>query len=298
MQYDPSRPYQFLTTGKVVPRDQADEEFKKVRKAWANRSETDRLAGNNHALLKAFYEDDARYSSQFQQFYEVLKKYDRSHNPALAAKAFQAFRKYHHSAFETDSFFGGTRKRDYSSLRGWLRERNWFNRTFGSEAGKAEADRLIEELVETVQGMEELPLDVMAYPNSLGPDSAGFDAIKNGDEPLLVAYEGWYEESTRFYRERQLQVSYEEGDPSLKTAAPELFPPVGVVDGRLGDKDGDPIRWHKGLDARLVNDQGEEIPLIVEEDNTVRVPNPDEINGMRESGEVRPFSLEPEPRKE
>lgn len=109
-----------------------------------------------------------------------------------------------------------------------------------------------------------------------------------GREQLLVPYEGWYEKSRMWWAEqnRQFEISYEQGDPSLKEAAPHLFPPVGVENGRLVDKDGDPVKYREGMRVSIINKRGEMMPMMVDEDGAIRFPTPAEIEAMREEGEV------------
>ncbi|MCS1411510.1 MAG: hypothetical protein M2R45_04710 [Verrucomicrobia subdivision 3 bacterium] len=54
-----------------------------------------------------------------------------------------------------------------------------------------------------------------------------------------------------------------------------------VENNRLVDKDGNPVRMHKGFVGDLVTEQGEMVPLIQEEDGGLRVPTPTEIQEMR-----------------
>ena len=169
----------------------------------------------------------------------------------------------------------------------------WLNARYASEAGKAEAIGIRDRLIREVKGMNELPERIMDYANSgsgFTKDSPEGLALINGEEELLVPYVGWYRESQEYWGEqtRQFRISYEEGDPSLKAVAPELFPPVAVKNNQLVDKDGDPVKWREGLDVTLINERGEVVPVIVEENGTVSLPTPAEVAAMREEGKIEP----------
>ena len=167
----------------------------------------------------------------------------------------------------------------------------WLNARYASEAGKAEAIGIRDRLIREVKGMNELPERIMDYANSgsgFDRESAEGQALINGEEELLVPYVGWYRESQEYWGEqtRQFRISYEEGDPSLKAVAPELFPPVAVKNNQLVDKDGDPVKWREGLEVTLINERGEVVPVIVEKDGTVSLPKPAEVAAMREQGKI------------
>ena len=111
---------------------------------------------------------------------------------------------------------------------------------FLTEEGKAEAYRIRDCLVNEVQGMEELPSEVMDYGSRTGLKSSSPEAqgLLSGEEEILVPYEGWYEEAQNSYANQHYHFrwSIEEGDPSLKALMPELFPPVKIKDGVLVKK--------------------------------------------------------------
>ena len=67
----------------------------------------------------------------------------------------------------------------------------------GSLAG-AEANALITRLVTEIQGLENLPLDVMAYGTGMSDQSPDYQSIRNGEEEMLVPYVGWFEQSQAY----------------------------------------------------------------------------------------------------
>ena len=67
---------------------------------------------------------------------------------------------------------------------------------------------------------------------------------------------------------------------------PELFPPVKIKNGVLVDKDGDPVKHYEGADYRVINHKHESFPMPVNEDGTIRLPTPEEMEQMRANNQV------------
>lgn len=287
---------------------------KKSGESTHRMSATDRVTGSNHYILKNFFEDELRYSSQFEKFYNILNEHGRGHNPAEAAGVFWALRRYYHTAFENSpddriddvgieaglTVFGDSTYREASetqldNLKGRLMGWEWMDQRFFGEAGQVELMGLIERLTTEIDDLGELPVNVMPYGgvSGMADNSAEAQGLLTGEEELLVPYVGWNEQSENYHgtQKRQFQASYEQGDPSLKAAAPELFPPVGVSNGQLVDKDGDPVKWSESMGLTLINERGERVPAIVEEDGSVSLPTPEEVEVMRQSGEVQPATV-------
>ena len=59
------------------------------------------------------------------------------------------------------------------------------------------------------------------------------------------------------------------------------------------DKDGDPIRHHEGSEIVMITPDREVIPLLVNEDDSVRLPTPEEMEQLRSEGEVRQLPQPP-----
>jgi hypothetical protein len=231
----------------------------------------------------------------------------------MTGSCFWALRQYYHAAYEHEpseyiqrngkrirkGLFGyvtwGDKSNElYESLRGWLRHWEWLNPKFGTDAGKAEANALIKRLVTEIQGLENLPLDVMAYGTGMSDQSPDYQSIRNGEEEMLVPYVGWFEQSQVYegIQNRQFEMDFKQGDPSLKEAAPELFPPVDIKNGQLVDKDDNPVKWSESRQMALINERGERIPVIVEDDGSVSLPTPEEVELMRQRGDIRPATME------
>ncbi len=285
-----------------------------VLHAGPNRNGADFYAMEYHTALTRFFQDEMRFIPQFEQFYHIMKEHDRGDHPVLVAEIFGHLWRYHyHSQFDPDEpvmrsdgkprrekkssllgiiprtkivTHGEETQASYNSIIGSLTHPEWLNSKFLGRAGRAESEGIANRLINEVKGMENIP----DFPDFHIPSVPDEQALMNGEEELLVPYVGWYEKSRMYWAEQQKQfrISYEEGDPSLKEAAPELFPPVDVKNGRLVDKDGDPVKWHEGLSVGLINGRGEAVPVIVAEDGTVNLPTPAEIEVMRERGEIQP----------
>ena len=165
--------------------------------------------------LKNFFQDEARFSRQFQQVYEILNQNGRGHNPALVLAVFRELRRYKHALTIPEdvqrTFRGRTREEHidgyYTNIYAVFADSSWFNLEFLTEEGKEDAKRIRERLVNEAQGMEELPRDVMDYGSSHGMSSGSKygRALLSGEEEMLVPYEGWYEEA-RFLRQSTLPI--------------------------------------------------------------------------------------------
>ena len=288
------------------PMEASEEE----RRRWENRrklTSTQIYACANHRKLKRFFADEIRFTRQFEQCYRILEEHGRGHNPVQVLEVFEALRDYQYTTqfdpeeelpkekqWPDEVTWGDRAEQFYEYLMGDLNNSGgWLNARYASEAGKAEAIGIRDRLIREVKGMNELPERIMDYANSgsgFTKESPEGQALINGEEELLVPYVGWYRESQEYWGEqtRQFRISYEEGDPSLKALAPELFPPVAVKSNQLVDKDGDPVKWREGLDVTLINERGEVVPVIVEEDGTVSLPTPAEVAALREQGKIEP----------
>jgi len=277
-------------------------------RALGNKSNTDMETRINHSYLRKFFQSDERFLPQFEKFYRIMAEHDRGHNPVMVGRCFWAFKHYYNAAFEHDAedyvFENGEKVKKglfsyltwgdevegyRESLCGYLQHWAWLNPTFKTDKGEADAYSLINRLVSEIDGMELLPINVMSGERILWDEHPDAQELLSGEKELLVPYAGWNEESERYWGEqtRQFEKSYAEGDPSLKAVAPELFPPVGLKEGQLVDKDGDPVQWREGTDIVLVNERGERVPVIIEDDGTISLPSPEDVAVMRENGQVQ-----------
>ena len=72
----------------------------------------------------------------------------------------------------------------------------------------------------------------------------------------------------------------------MKSLTPELFPPVKIKNEVLVNKDGDPVKYFEGSNYRVINHKHECFPMPVNEDGTIRLPTPEEMEQMRAAGQA------------
>ena len=261
-----------------------------------------------HQRLSRFYNDEIRYSHQFEQVYNVLEKHGMAHNPIPAMRAFKNLRAYaRSSSFAPDEILldehGNIQRRegqrnkhnknpitmdeiansDYNQIiAGLSNSLEWVDKSMASKDSLPKLEQIAYDLATTVSGMNELPLDAMIYANASwvnGPDSDEYQDLVTGDDQMLVPYIGWYDESIQYFQEIENQFNYsvKTGDPSLKQIAPGLFPPVGINDDNLLiDKNGDEIKMREGIFLRIIHDGQIKTPQI-NEDGTIIIPSPSQL---------------------
>ncbi len=251
-------------------------------------SKEESAAGGNHYTLKNFFADEARFSRQFQHVWQILDEHGRGHNPVLVAAIFRELLLYKHAVKNDD---WSRHPEWYEPVLGNLEAWEWLRPEFMTEEGQEEARSTRDRLIHEVPGMEELDPSTMDYALEAGINRYGEEAkgLIAGEEEMLTPYEGWYQQAKDYWDEQRYQFAraLEEGDPSLKQLRPDLFPPTGIENGVLVDKNGDPIRYHEGSEIVMVTPDREVIPLLVNEDDSIRLPTPEEIEQLRAEGEVR-----------
>ena len=47
------------------------------------------------------------------------------------------------------------------------------------------------------------------------------------------------------------------------------------------------MQWQESTDIVLVNERGERVPVIIEDDGTISLPSPEDVAVMRENGQVQ-----------
>ena len=263
----------------------------------------DRAVRENYVSLKRFYADDVRFTVQFEQMYGILAKYGRTNNPVLVSRVFQNLWRYQNP--KSSSYLRQSTK---NSIVSKLSNPQWLNPHYYTDAGQEESREIAEQLIEEIEGMDSLPRPFGETYEEFHIDDNGNHVamsynrrLSSGDSELvgdfLVPYEGWTEEYEEWQKSqhKQFLISLTNGDPSFKSVFPEYFPPVGIKDNKLVDRDGDPIQMSEEDAAfyiRGVTPRGEVIPFFWEEDGTVRVPTPSEIEEMLANGEIEVLTEE------
>ena len=267
----------------------------------------------NHGSLRGFFENDARFTAQFEQLFHILDEYDRSDNPVVAGEIFQNLWDYHQAKgkdpdsirrhrdgepvidLRTDQPI--TMAQEAQALKDGIiynvhAERNWPDKV--PLTGKR-AEELRDRIVGEIKGMDTLPnprfYRIGEYERELEP----------GDSPLVpkvgwqAAYDAWDRVS-----DLDLQLRIQQGDPVLKKNFPELFEsgespanddPIRIgLNNELLDANGQPIRpgEDSGFFGSLVTPEGERVPLQRSEDGRILIPTPDLIAVMRANGELVP----------
>ncbi|MCS1408855.1 MAG: hypothetical protein M2R45_02032 [Verrucomicrobia subdivision 3 bacterium] len=187
----------------------------------------------DHSLLKGFFENELRFSAQFEQMYHILEEYDRHDNPLAVAGMFECLRDYHKALrYDPESLLHTERLDpedswvDPVTLRWVIKPKRIpvdGKTTWGDEADHcAEGICFHLHAPEQWPGQEQLSTnEVKAIRDRLIREIKGVDQLKgppiavyNQDymeeleagDPLLIPYEGWLEDF------RQYQKDYNHGD--------------------------------------------------------------------------------------
>ena len=278
-----------------------------------HRDNADRALIAYHFVLKKFYQDDLRFSSQFESVYDVLDQYGYGENPILAARVFYCLRRYQYAAqyyasdFVMEENTGKPLIRDGKPVTGKAEKEQRFPFIIGAiqsqrrelilSENKHIAYEMANSLIDKVKNMNDLPLHVMSYSHdypTLRMEEERTQKLLSGEEKLLVPYIGWHKEQKEYWTEHHNEfiVSYENGIELLSELAPDSFHPVGKRNNRFVDNDGNPVKPQPGLTVTLITDFGEAIPLSIEEDGTLIAPSDDEIDEMLEKGLIQEVPLE------
>lgn len=250
---------------------------------------------DNHNYLSGFYADDVLYTVQFEKMYGILAEYGRTNNPVMVGRVFEDLWLY-----QNPEKTRWSRSKMKESIAAELSGSHWLNPHYYTDAGEEESREIAERLIEEIEGMDSLPRPFYGNIHDDDPVSY-FDRLKLENPELvgdfLVPYEGWTEEYEEWQKSqhKQFLISLTNGDPSFKSVFPEYFPPVDIKDNKLVDRDGDPIVMSEEDAAfyiRGVTPRGEVIPFFWEEDGTVRVPTPAEIEEMLANGEIEVLTEE------
>ena len=235
-----------------------------------------------HGYLKMFFQNEMRFTPQFEQLYHILEEHGRGGNPVATGKIFNCLWEYHHySQKDPDESSGAYSFRlgrhvtnaeeaecCFESIVYELHaERRWPDREFMPEdEAMAIRDRIIDE----VKGMDEIPesnFAYFAYKDDLD--------LKVGDSPLVIN-PGW-------------QAAYDEWDQSwnIRERHERENRVMSVSEGNVLMADGRPVISAEGdgFVAYITSSDGYRVPLIRGDNGEVIIPTPAEIEEMKANGE-------------
>ena len=251
----------------------------------------------NHGFLKAFFENEARFTPQFELLYRILAEYDRADNPVLVGKIFESLWLYHKHARDEKA---GVPRRKPEPGR-FHDPENHFSAAGESEnivsilmlprnspdkplLREAEAGAIRDRILAEIDGMDSIPRrPLFAYHGNYE------DELQVGDSPL-TPYPGWQKAYDLWEAEHEadLEKAIAMGilDPArVGRSAPASSKPAGIgADGELLDQNGKPILASElpGLLGGLVGPDGRQLPLRIDEHNRIIVPSPSEFEGPSE----------------
>lgn len=248
---------------------------------WKHRRQADKDAGRRHMSLKEFFEWEGRFSKPFEDFCRILEEHGLDYDPYLIFEAFGDLWHHHYClANGGKNVLGIDHPKGYrESLAAVLCSSEWMHLKMLSEENVPNAWKLADRLIAEVEGvLEAVAEHPNLFPDDLQWGSAELQSLMNGQEELLVPYEGWYEKYVIREAERvgDIEIRYPPG------VVPEVEA-VNVRNARLTDASGDPAPYYEGMEVAIVDEKLEgEIPLRVASDGTVRLPPEEEYEAILE----------------
>ena len=174
----------------------------------------------NHSFLKGFFQNEARFTPQFQKFYEIVSEYGRDDNPVAIGQSFQNLWDLHealtHDPEEVLMNADGTQvtyiepwepsdaqkpltygiftKKIWGSIGSFLHRQGSWPEKDPEQLPPPEIQKVIHRLFTEVQGMDSIPDPGFAFNGDFQ------DELQVGDSPLVprvgwqAAYDKWNEE--------------------------------------------------------------------------------------------------------
>ncbi len=164
----------------------------------------------NHGFLRGFFQNDARFTPQFQKFYEIVSDYGRDDNPVAIGQSFQNLWDLHEAlthdpeevlmnsdgtpatyieAWETNDAqkpltYGVLTRKLWGSIGSFLHDQRDWPEKDPEQLPPPEIQKVIQRLFTEVQGMDSIPDPEFAF-------NGGYeDELKVGDIPLVPRV-GW-----------------------------------------------------------------------------------------------------------
>ena len=237
---------------------------------------------SNHLYLRSFFENEARFSAQFEQLYRILEEHGRGDNPVVTGNILNCLWEYHQYSQKDPDSLSKTycyRTERYCTnaevtemwkdgIVAYLYEEDiWPDRELMTET---EAMALRDRIMDEIQGVDKMP-----YPRFVH-DHDYEEELEVGFSPLVIrpgwqeSYDRWEEQYiAQFVKDRESRI-------------------MSVGEGNVLLDNGQPIEYREGENtAALITPDGIEVPLHLDEDGKVIIPTPSEIEEMIANGEGR-----------
>ena len=229
----------------------------------------------NHGYMRHFFENETRFTAQFEQLYRILEEHGRGDNPMATGDIFEALRRYHadrkrdpeeiaRNAYDhrenRHSTYGELVEDSKEVIVSMLQsKKRWPDREFMPDD---EAIALRDRILTEIQGTDKLHASGAKDHFLINLDYA--DELEPGDSPLVIS-PGWQAAYDEWERERN-RMKVDKHNVLLAGGKPVLYDESRNVAG-------------------IITPDGYEVPLQLDEDGKVIVPTPAEIDEMIANGE-------------
>ena len=229
----------------------------------------------NHGYMRHFFENETRFTAQFEQLYRILEEHGRGDNPMVTGDIFEALRRHHADRKRDPEEIARSaynHREDRHSTYGELVEgskevivtmlqskKRWPDREFMPDD---EAIALRDRILTEIQGMDKLHASGAKDHFLINMDYG--DELEAGDSPLVIS-PGWQAAYDEWDRERN-RMKVDKHNVLLAGGKPVLYDENRNVAG-------------------IITPDGYEVPLHLDEDGKVIVPTPAEIEEMIANGE-------------
>lgn len=241
----------------------------------------------NHGYMRHFFENETRFTAQFEQLYRILEKHGRGDNPMRTVNIFEDLRLYQKNRQkapnERNGLYDHIEERHLTNAEAAEDDKEAILGTLQSEKmwpvlggmPEEEAVDLRDRIITEIQGVDKLPPSGMTTPDAtkyvfvINGDYS--DELEAGDSPLVIR-PGW-------------QAAYEKKyPPSGSEAAIKRM--LGVDENNVLLDNGQPIEYREGENiAGIITPDGYEVPLHLDDNGNVIIPTPSEIDEMINNGE-------------
>ena len=241
----------------------------------------------NHGYMRHFFENETRFTAQFEQLYRILEKHGRGDNPMTTVNIFEDLRLYQKNRQKAPNERNGVydhieeryltnaeaAEDDKEAILGTLQSEKMWPVLGGMP--EEEAVDLRDRIITEIQGVDKLPPSGMTTPDAtkyvfvINGDYS--DELEAGDSPLVIR-PGW-------------QAAYEKKyPPSGSEAAIKRM--LGVDENNVLLDNGQPIEYREGENiAGIITPDGYEVLLHLDDNGNVIIPTPSEIDEMINNGE-------------